>query len=84
MLFGISKSSILFAYIFCIRENFKFIVTDKYQTYYQWVGLVLFLQAASFYAPRLLWTLLEGGRAKQILRNVEASVVVYANCPKIG
>jgi hypothetical protein len=58
-----------------MRENFRFIVTDKYQTYYQWVGLVLFLQAASFYAPKMVWTLLEGGRAKQILRNVEASVV---------
>jgi hypothetical protein len=34
----------------------------KYHAYYQWVPIVLSIQAVMFYAPHWIWKQLEGGR----------------------
>lgn len=39
----------------------------KYHTYYQWICFLLFTQALSFYAPRWLWKVWEGGRVSAIV-----------------
>ena len=39
----------------------------KYHKYYQWVCFVIFLEAAAFYIPRLLWKSAEGGRVKMLV-----------------
>lgn len=50
-------------------------VTDlKYHKYYQWVCLVLFLQAVLFYAPRWLWKAWEGGRVKVLVQNLQFNI----------
>lgn len=38
--------------------------------YYQWVTIVLFLQAAGFQIPRLIWKRLEGGRVRRMVDQV--------------
>ncbi len=35
-----------------------------YHAYYQWVPIVLFFQALSFYFPHWMWKHMEGGRMK--------------------
>ena len=40
--------------------------TKIYHRYYQWVPLVLVMAAFRFYAPRLLWKLLEAKRTGTI------------------
>ncbi|EEC05226.1 innexin shaking-B [Ixodes scapularis] len=47
----------------------------QYHKYYQWVGLLLFLQALFFYVPRWLWKALEGGHLKVLVRNLEFDIV---------
>jgi len=39
----------------------------KYHAYYQWVPLVLSIQAIMFYAPHWIWKQLEGGRLEKII-----------------
>jgi len=41
-----------------------------YHKYYQWVCYVLFLQAGLFYAPRLLWKGIEGGRLRMLVEGM--------------
>lgn len=48
----------------------------KYHKYYQWVCLVLFLQALFFYFPRWLWKAWEGGRLKTLIQSLEYHVVL--------
>ncbi|AIK25637.1 Vinx1 [Hyposoter didymator ichnovirus] len=38
----------------------------RYYVYYQWVFIVLFLQAVTFYLPRLIWKSWEGGRIQML------------------
>lgn len=38
-----------------------------YHSYYQWVPIVLFLQAVSFYFPRFLWKSFDGGLFSSVL-----------------
>lgn len=38
-----------------------------YHAYYQWVPIVLSLQAIMFYAPHWIWKQLEGGRLEKII-----------------
>lgn len=42
-----------------------------YHAYYQWVPIVLSLQAAMFYAPHWIWKQLEGGRLKNVICGLE-------------
>lgn len=42
-----------------------------YRSYYQWVPLVLFLQAMSFYIPRFVWKSLDGGLFSSILQGLD-------------
>ena len=42
-----------------------------YHSYYQWMGVFLLLQAACFYFPHLLWKACEGGRIKQLCKDLE-------------
>jgi len=39
----------------------------KYHAYYQWVPLMLAVQAAMFYAPHWIWKTIENGRLKNII-----------------
>lgn len=48
----------------------------KYHKYYQWVCLVLFLQALFFYVPRWLWKAWEGGRLRALVQSLECHVVL--------
>lgn len=41
-----------------------------YHAYYQWVCFVLFFQACSFYVPRYLWKMYEGGRVSTLVKNL--------------
>ena len=56
-----------------------------YHTYYQWVSLVLFLQALFFYFPRLLWKHFEEGRVEAVTdklksdANRDSSIALLAN-----
>lgn len=43
-----------------------------YHKYYQWVCFALVLQAALFYAPRMLWKVIEGGRTKMLLEDMNS------------
>ena len=38
-----------------------------YHRYYQWVVFVLFLQAAAFHLPRIVWKHVEGGLMKMLV-----------------
>ena len=38
----------------------------KYHAYYQWVWVVLFIQALFFYAPRWIWKTMENGRVEAL------------------
>ncbi|RWS23045.1 Innexin inx2-like protein [Leptotrombidium deliense] len=46
-----------------------------YHKYYQWVCLVLFLQAMSFYVPRYLWKMWEGGRMRNLVLNLHIPIL---------
>lgn len=48
----------------------------RHHKYYQWVCVVLFLQAVTFYVPRYLWKTWEGGRIRALSQDL--SVVVTA------
>ena len=43
--------------------------------YYQWVNLVLFLQACSFYIPRILWRNLEGKTIQSLAQDLSNPVL---------
>jgi hypothetical protein len=38
-----------------------------HHAYYQWVPLILALQAVMFYLPHFIWKMMEGGRMEQII-----------------
>ncbi len=42
---------------------------DRAHDYYQWVGLVLFLQALTFSMPFYWWKVFEGGKLDRMLKN---------------
>lgn len=46
-----------------------------YHRYYQWVALVLFLQAILFYVPRYLWKAWEGSRIKSLVMDLNTPVL---------
>src|SRR5699024_2323992 len=46
-----------------------------FHTYYQWVCLVLVLQAICFYIPRYFWKIFEGGRVKNLMLNLNQPIV---------
>jgi hypothetical protein len=57
-----------------IRRKNKMWTEDVYQKYYQWVGFVLFIQAAFFFVPRFLWKYYwEAGRVKSLVSGLTAS-----------
>lgn len=51
----------------------------RYYGYYQWVFIVLFLQAVAFYIPRLLWKSWEGGRIRMLAGGL-ADPVLSKDC----
>ncbi|CAG2182063.1 unnamed protein product, partial [Oppiella nova] len=55
----------------------KYTEGDKktYHSYYQWVWIVLFLQALMFYVPRYLWKVCEGGRLKSLVLGLNKPVL---------
>jgi len=46
----------------------------KYHSYYQWVPLMLAVQAAMFYAPHWIWKTIENGRLKNIIVGLNKSL----------
>ena len=44
-----------------------------YHSYYQWVPLVLSIQAIFFYAPHWIWKQLEGGRLEVCFDHIDPS-----------
>ncbi|XP_022694844.1 innexin inx2-like [Varroa jacobsoni] len=44
-----------------------------YHAYYQWVCFVLLFQAVLFYTPHYMWKTTEGGRLKNIVREIRGS-----------
>lgn len=55
--------------------------TLKFYGYYQWVFVVLFVQAVLFYLPHHMWKVWEGGLMKMLAVDL-ASPVVSADCMK--
>ncbi|KAK7067145.1 Structural component of the gap junction, partial [Halocaridina rubra] len=47
----------------------------KHHKYYQWVFLVLFLQALMFYIPRYFWKVWEGGKIKMLAADLNAPIL---------
>ena len=47
----------------------------KYHSYYQWVGLFLFLQAVFSSVPWYLWHLSEGGKVKIMVQGLRESLM---------
>ena len=45
---------------------------NLHHNYYQWVGLLLVLQAAASYAPWAAWKWAEGGRVGKLLARVKS------------
>ena len=45
-----------------------------YHAYYQWVPLMLSIQAIMFYAPHWIWKQLEGGRLKNIVSGLNVAI----------
>lgn len=50
--------------------------TKIYQTYYQWVSIVLFAQSILFLLPRCFWKLAESGRLEEIVKELSNPEVV--------
>lgn len=46
----------------------------RYYGYYQWVCMVLFLQAACFYAPRYLWKCYEQGLVRSLVQDLDCPI----------
>jgi len=44
-------------------------------SYYQWVGVVLFLQALCFYVPHILWKAWEKGRVQKIIKDLNKIIL---------
>ena len=51
-----------------------------YHSYYQWVPLVLSIQAIFFYAPHWIWKQLEGGRLEVCFDHIDPSLHNFENC----
>lgn len=50
----------------------------KYQKYYQWVWIVLFLQALVFVIPAYLWRSVEKGKIAALVKDLQVS------CPRFN
>ncbi|KAL3253501.1 hypothetical protein MRX96_054581 [Rhipicephalus microplus] len=46
----------------------------RYYGYYQWVCMVLFLQAACFYVPRYLWKCYEQGLIRSLVQDLDCPI----------
>lgn len=46
-----------------------------YASYYQWVWIVLLIQAACFYFPHWIWKTWEGGRIKTLVNDLNSHVL---------
>ena len=46
-----------------------------YHSYYQWVGMALFVQSMSFYVPHLIWKSCEGRRVERLVSGVLSPTV---------
>ncbi|XP_064097505.1 innexin inx2-like [Macrobrachium nipponense] len=47
----------------------------RHHKYYQWVVIVLFLQALMFYIPKYIWTVFEGGKIKMLAADLNSPIV---------
>ncbi|ODM88086.1 Innexin inx2 [Orchesella cincta] len=54
-----------------------------YHTYYQWVWLVLFLQAALFYIPYWSWKMCDRGRIKMLVSDLNMEVIMAIDDDKL-
>jgi hypothetical protein len=43
----------------------------KYYKFYQWIGIILFIQALLFYTPHYLWKMWESGHIKMLKGNLD-------------
>ena len=79
LLFFSLTSDWLFSFWICV---FFFLVPGAhreedervYHAYYQWVPIVLTLQAIAFYAPHWIWKQLEGGRLTKIVCGLDQKI----------
>lgn len=46
------------------------------QRYYQWIVIILVLQAALFYIPAFMWKIWENGRLEQLCRNLNETAIL--------
>ncbi|TRY77741.1 hypothetical protein TCAL_08525 [Tigriopus californicus] len=57
----------------CARKKLE--VMPVYNSYYQWVPIVLMMQAISCYIPRILWLMMEGGLMKFLAKGKTGRIV---------
>ncbi|CAL8136996.1 unnamed protein product [Orchesella dallaii] len=55
-----------------------------YHTYYQWVWLVLFLQAGLFYIPYWIWKTWDRGRIKMLVSDLNLEVIMSIDDDKMS
>lgn len=44
--------------------------------HYQWIPILILMQAVVFMGPKLLWNMLEGGRMERIIKEIGESIAV--------
>lgn len=49
----------------------------KFHSYYQWICFVLFFQVTCFYFPRYLWKSWEVGKLKNLILNLNCSLITH-------
>lgn len=67
-----------------IRPRIENDAPRLYHSYYQWVWLVLFLQAGLFYIPYWLWRLWDRGRIKLLVSDLNLEVIMALDDEKLS
>jgi len=67
-----------------IRPSVEGDTPRLYHTYYQWVWLVLFLQAGLFYIPYWIWKTWDRGRIKMLVSDLNLEVIMSIDDEKMS
>ena len=54
-------------------------VENMAHDFHRWICVVLFVQAAAFYLPSLVWKVAEGGKVKLLIQGLQVQTHFYRN-----